>query len=119
MAGRPGRSGRPKQFTVQDHILRGSYNATKHGPKPSPITLALHPREDAIPATLIDGLQPRGRRFVESCFARYEGWSPVSLELLYESGRLLDELATLRGKPGERAAQKVLLSVLAGLQLRD
>jgi hypothetical protein len=117
MAGRPGRSGGHNRLSVEEHLLRGTYNATRHGPRPSAVVPAVMPRAEPVPAALTEGLHGRGLAFVEDCWATYDGWTAASCVLLREAGHLIEQLEQLRGKPGERTAQRLLLGTLAALNL--
>ena len=119
MAGKPGRSGGWNRKSPQDHMLRGTWNPTRHGQKPSTLTVATTPRSEPLPAAVVEHLTGRGLTFVQATWAMYSGWNPQSLELLREAGFLLTQLETLRGTGDERAAQRLLLSTLAALRLED
>jgi hypothetical protein len=119
MAGRKHRSGGHNRLSPEQHLLRNTWNVTRHGPRPSSLALAAAPRVEPMPATLLVGLEARGRTFVTSCWESYNGWSPPKIELLHEAGRLLDALGSVRGRPAERVAQRTLLATLTALQLRD
>jgi hypothetical protein len=80
------------------------------------VSVAAVARHEPAPKALLEGLAGRGRVFVEECWATYAGWTPATLALLHEAGRLFDEIETIRGQRGERAAQRVLLAVLAALR---
>jgi len=120
MAGRPGRSGGHNKLSPQEHLLRGTWNVTRHGPKPSGLALAsvlATPRVDAMPAAVVEGLSGRGLAFVRDCWQRYSGWTPGTLVLLREAGQVITALEGLRGEKGEREAQRMLVQLLAALQL--
>jgi hypothetical protein len=117
MAGRPGRSGGHNRLSVEQHILRGTFNPTRHGSRPSALAAAPVPRTAPVPPELVAGLFGRGAAFVAECWSTYDGWNPASLALLHEGGRLLDQLETVRGTPAERSAQRLLLATLAALRL--
>ena len=119
MAGKPGRSGGWNRRPVADHVLRGTYNTTRHGPKPAVLTVATTPRHEPLPLSVVEHLTGRGLAFVQATWAMYSGWNPQSLELLRETGFLLTQLETLRGTDDERTAQRLLLSTLAALRLED
>ncbi len=120
MGGRPGRSGGHNRLSVKTHLLKGTYNATRHGPKPSPLVPVAAPGSlDALPAEVLDGLQARGAAFVRDTFAKYAGWSPPSLALLREAGFALDHLDTLRGTPKQFAGQRTFLALVTALNLKD
>jgi hypothetical protein len=116
MAGRKGRSGGHNRLTPEEHILRGTFNPTRHGGR---LARPSGPPAGPVPAGLVAGLTGPGRAFVAECWAHYGGWTPPACVLLRQAGRLLDDLAALQGQPGERAAQRLLLATLSALQLRD
>jgi len=118
MSGRPGRSGGHNKLSAAEHIARGTFNRTRHQVR---ATLAERPTLlplRRVPAWLLNGLDGEGRAFVEDTWRTYGGWIPSNIVLLREAGRLLTDLDTQRGKPAERVTQRVLLSVLAALDLR-
>jgi hypothetical protein len=117
MAGRPGRSGGHNKLSPQEHLLRGTWNTTRHGPRPAMVAVAPAPRPDPVPPALIEGLRGRGLAFATNCWARYHGWSPSSLELVREACLIMDALEGLRGEKGERPAQRTLLQILNALRL--
>jgi hypothetical protein len=119
MAGQPGRSGGHNRLDAAEHLRRGTFRPSRHGARPTGPALPPPPPvpdgPEPVPAALLEGLTARGRAFVEQCWDTYSGWSPASLALLHEAGRLLDELERVRGQKAERGAQRLLLSVLAAL----
>jgi hypothetical protein len=119
MAGRPGRSGGHNKLSVEEHLLRGTYNVTRHGPRPAALTVAARSKPGAVPEYVVIGLSGRGLAFVEATWNAYGDWTPQSLELLREAGFLLTQIEALRGQKGERAAQRLLLSALSALRLED
>jgi hypothetical protein len=114
MAGRPGRSGGHNRLTPAEHILRGTFNPTRHRTTP---TAAPAPTRGPLPAAVLAGLEGRGRAFVSECWTTYQNWTPGTLVLLREAGLLIEQLEKLRGTPDERAAQRLLVGVLAALRL--
>lgn len=118
MAGRPGRSGGHNKISVEEHLLRGTFNASRHA-RPAALVTAAIPRRDPPPEAVTTGLSGRGFAFVNECWQTYTGWTPASLALLREAGSLLEQLESLRGQRGERAAQRLFLATLAALRLED
>jgi hypothetical protein len=118
MGGKRGRSGGHNRLTVAEHVLRGTFNATRHGGRPARAAAAVLPAEP-LPPALVEGLTGPGKDFVTQAWQHYDGWTPPARVLLRQAGLLLDDAARLRGQPGERATQRLLLSTLAALQLRD
>ncbi len=106
-------------MSPQEHLLRGTFNATRHGPKPAVLKVATTPHHDPLPAAVVENLTGRGLTFVKATWATYTGWNPQSLELLREAGFLLSQIEAVRGTADERAAQRLLLSTLAALRLDD
>jgi hypothetical protein len=117
MAGRPGRSCGHNKIPLEQHILRGTFNPSRHGWRPSALASAVVPRTAPVSPEVAAGVVGRGAKFVGECWSTYDGWSPASLALLHEAGRLLDQLETVRGLPAERSAQRLLLATLAALRL--
>lgn len=117
MAGRKGRSGGHNRLSVEEHLLRGTFNPTRHGSRAPALIPA--PNPNGIPPDLLDGITGRGAGFVEECWATHRGWTVPRSLLLREAGLLIDQLEAARGKPKEEpAVRRALLSVLAALELR-
>ena len=102
MAGRPGRSGGHNKLSLEAHLLRGTFNPTRHarharlasgGPvwAPAPPELA--------------GLGTAGRGFVARIQAVYD-LSPLEGELALEGAMAADRLAELRARRGDSAAKE-------------
>jgi hypothetical protein len=73
----------------------------------------------SVPPDVVEGLQRRGRRFVEETWSDYEHWTPPTRALLREAGFLLSAIEAARGTTAERTAQKLLLATLAALKLEE
>ena len=138
MAGRPGRSGGWNRRSPEHHLLHGTWNVTRHGPRPVAPSLAGDfsralplptrsqaaprlpvPTVDPISPAVLEGLTGRGLQLVQDCWTGYSGWTVVSLELLHEAGMLIAALEQQRGVKGERAAQRLLVTILNALNLED
>jgi hypothetical protein len=121
MAGMKGRSGGMNRVSVDLHRLRGTFRNSRHAGATQTPRLATAALDGPLPVPddLITGLFGRGRRFVEAAWANYAGWGVGTRELLREAGMLFDQLETLRGQRGERAAQRLLVTILASLHLED
>jgi hypothetical protein len=117
MAGTKGRSGGWNRKPIADHILNGTFNATRHARRATQAAIAVAPRLDPPPADLVDGLTGRGLRVVTDQWALFDEWSPWELELLREAAFVINQLAELRNQPEERAAQKMLLAIWHKLDL--
>jgi hypothetical protein len=120
VSGRPGRSGGWNKLSLEEHRQRGT--KPRYSPKVLPLTkLATAPvlAPEAVPDGLLDGLVGPGRVFVEATFAHYSGWTPASLVVLREAGKVIDDLESLRGTRGERPAQRTLIALIASLRLED
>jgi len=102
-----------------EHVLRGT---RRRPPRPYGLRLVGEGEapDHALAPELLAGLAEGGlgRAFVERCWQDYDGWSPSTLVLLREAGLLIDALDALRGQKGERAAQRMLVTVLAALRLQ-
>ena len=129
MGGRPGRSGGHNRLTPQELLFRGSWNVTRHGPRPAALPRhaqngsgaavllpVVEPVVESVPIWILDGLTTPGRRFVEAYWREYEGWIPPKRVLLREAGLLVDWLDQHRGDEGERQAQRLLVQILTALK---
>lgn len=118
MSGRPGRSGGHNRLTLADHAARGTKprSPTVRGLR---LVSADHAPPEPLAPELLAGLLPGGLglAFIERCWSDYEGWTPASVILLREAGMTIDSLSLLRGQKGERAAQQLLVRILAELRL--
>lgn len=129
MAGKKGRSGRPRK-PIEQHVLSGTYRRDRHGPLPAdlgsvrafPTTVgatALAPDVPSVPAELVEGLSEPGRRFVSQVWAKFEGFNAAECALLRQAGRALDE-AELLPVPRERqAASRLFADLTDRLKLRE
>jgi hypothetical protein len=116
MSGRPGRSGGWNRLTPTQHTLRGT--SPRHGPAPV-LTATAIPRSDPIPPDVIEQLTGRGLAFVTALWHGYAPWTPQALQVLRELGFLVNQLETLRGTSAERAAQRLLVTLIASLRLEE
>ena len=120
MAGRPGRSGGHNKLSPEEHLLRGSWNVTRHGPRPtaSPRLVPLAPFSasassiEPVPTWIVDGLATPGRRLVRAYWREFDGWTPPKRVLLREAALLVDWIEQHRGQDGERQAQRLLVQLL-------
>jgi hypothetical protein len=103
MAGRPGRSGGHNRLDPATHLLRGTFNPTRH-------QAALETDQPAwAPAPgQLKGLGPAGRALVKRLRAIYQ-CSPVEGELLVEAAMATDRLAQIRALRAACADTKLLL----------
>jgi hypothetical protein len=69
------------------------------------------------PAWLLEGLAGSGQAFATDCWTQLSNWNPATLVLLREAAMLVERVETLRGQPGERECQRLLLSVIQALRL--
>lgn len=123
MAGKKGRSGGSNRIPVAVHIARGTYRASRHGPRPLATVL---PMPAAVePWTPTDtALGPAGRALLSRVMERYE-CSVTEGEILLEAARCADVLAALRAQAlADIAAQRLEVSwskhytaLLLGLRL--
>ena len=86
MAGKRGRSGGHNRLSPEQHVLRGTWNVTRHGPRPSALALATASRVDPLPSTLTDGLDARGLAFVTACWREVERLDPAESTCLLKRG---------------------------------
>src|SRR5688572_25942205 len=119
MAGRPGRSGGHNKLSPEEHLLRGTWNVTRHGPRPtaSPRLVPIAPVLPAssiepVPAWVLAGLAAPGRRFVRAYWREFDGWTPPKRVLLREAALLVDWIEQHRGDERERQTQRLLVQVL-------
>ena len=134
MAGAKGRSGGANRRPAAEHVLSGTYRASRHGPLPAHV----HPIPDAtaeegswqpLPADL-EHMTAAGRRFVRGWLKRYEV-SAMEGAVLLEAGHMRDRLTALRAMDRttmggserarwtrlEIAASKLLAALLAQLRV--
>lgn len=121
MAGRPGQTPWNK-MTLADHVRYGTVRPERHlTPARGQGLRRLTEAEKVAPIApaLLAGLREGGpgRDFLRVSWATFTGWTPNLLVLLREASLLLDQLDTLRGQKGERAAQRLLVSVLSQLRM--
>lgn len=119
MAGRPGRSGGHNKLSPEEHLLRGTWNVTRHGPRPPnarrvpPVVVPLSaPRLKPVPAWMLAGLTTPGRRLVRAYWCEFDGWTPPKRVLLREAALLVDWIEQHRGDDHERQAQRLLVQIL-------
>jgi hypothetical protein len=128
MAGRPGRSGGHNRLDARLHVLRGTYNATRHGAALAGIQTTGAPWHPT-PAELAK-LGPDGQAFVARLRAAFElnVWEG---ELVVEAAVATDRLAQLRRdrdacdvktrltlNKTEQVWQKQLTTLLLALRIR-
>jgi hypothetical protein len=102
MAGRVGRSGRPRK-PLLDHIRDGTYRFDRHGPLPADlpasgsavVAFPVPTPPPAVPDDLLAGLKDAGRALVEQLWKDYQ-FSTATTPLLHELGRQADRLAEAR-----------------------
>lgn len=95
MSGVKGRSGR-RPMPVSLHVMRGTYRADRHGPRPTPVMAgAVAPQLDVppVPKTVLAGLGAPGREAVCDLWCRYGDWTPAQLLILHQIGLVQDALA--------------------------
>ena len=92
MAGRPGRSGGHNRLSLATHVIRGTFNPTRHGKLIAPGGPVWQPT-----AAELEPLGAAGRAFVARLEAVYD-LSPLEGELAMEGGIAADRLAELRDR---------------------
>lgn len=123
MSGRPGRSGGHNRIDPALHILRGTFNATRHAK-------LLTPQPVWEPSKRLAALEPAGRALVARLTAVYE-FAVIEGEVVMEAGVGTDRLADIRARraqatPEERVAldrlelqwQKQVTGLLLSLRVR-
>ena len=142
MAGKKGRSGR-RAMPAAWHIVRGTYRADRHGPRPGPVVMgatALQVEVPPIPKAVLAGLSEPGVSFVLDVWSRYGDWAPEKLVLLRQVGAVTDTLEEYAGLIAEGGkvvvtsrgnevahpllrlqaqAQRTLVLLLAALDLKE
>jgi len=93
MAGRPGRSGGHNRIDPREHLLRGTFNPTRHGPALAALEAAAAPW--APTRAQLAALGAAGRAFLARVRASYE-LSTWEGELLLEAAVVTDRLAQVR-----------------------
>ena len=99
MAGRPGRSGGHNRIALEAHVLRGTFNATRHG------HLASSGPVWDPPAAALEGLGAAGRAFVARLLAAYD-LRALDGELALEGAVAADRLDELRTARRRASAKK-------------
>ena len=99
MSGRPGRSGGHNRLSLETHVLRGTFNPTRHQHLIEPGSVW-----DPAPA-LLEALGVAGRAFVARVRAAY-ALSVLEGELAIEGAHAADRLAALRRQKGGTAAER-------------
>ena len=125
MAGRPGRSGGANRIDPRLHVLRGTFDARRHG-------AALEAGQPVWTpvASQIQALAGAGQAFVERLRAQYD-LNPLEGELVLEAAVCVDRLAELRRPPASKTLrdrlalakveqnwQKQLSALLLALRVR-
>ena len=90
MAGRPGRSGGHNRLPVEVHLLRGTFNATRHGK-----LLAARGPVWVPTAEALEPLGASGKAFIGRLHATYE-MSPLDAEVAIEAAHAVDRLYEIR-----------------------
>ena len=103
MAGRPGRSGGHNRLSVEAHLLRGTFNPSRHA-RPASTGPAWVP----VPAAL-ERLGPDGRDFIGRMTATYE-FSGVEGEMVMEAATMVDRLSEVRARRDTYPADEVAVS---------
>jgi hypothetical protein len=93
MSGRPGRSGGQNKLSVEEHLLRGTFNPTRHAAQLEALRTGGAVWTPTRPQLM--ALGPAGRALVGRLRQHYD-FSPVEGELLLEAGVTVDRLADLR-----------------------
>lgn len=115
MAGRRGTVPWNK-LTAEQHVVRGTFRRDRHGGR----TARTVPVAEPIPPEVIEGLGERGKAFVEATWAHWGGWTPPDCVKLRLAGQLITDLDQRCADPRfERETQRLLLTALAALNLRD
>src|SRR5262245_54860884 len=90
MAGRPGRSGGHNKLAPEVHLLRGTFNATRHGAALAALGPAWRPT-----AAQLAAIGPAGRKFIHRLRAMYD-MGGLAGETLLELAIVVDRLAEVR-----------------------
>jgi hypothetical protein len=128
MAGKPGRSGGHNRLSVEQHLLRGTFNPTRHAPKTQP-RAGVPPWEPSESQLVVLGTD--GRALVERYTSAFE-LTLVEGDVVIEAAVALDRLAELRRTRSdvadlklrlqlhriEQAWQRVYAMLLASLRVR-
>ena len=100
MTGRPGRSGGQNRLSLEAHVLRGTFNPTRHGHLIDP-----GPAWDPAPA-LLEALGAAGRAFVARPAGGLRPLSALEGELALEGAHAVDRLAELRRPTARRHRER-------------
>jgi len=120
MAGRLGRSGGHNRIPVEAHVLRGTFNATRHARRAAPGGPVWQPTPEDL-ARLGDA----GREFVTRLQLVYE-FSAIEGPLVLEGAIASDRLAKIRDGRGDVSAparielawSKALANIILALRAR-
>ena len=110
MAGKPGRSGRPRK-PLAYHLLTGGYRPDRHGPLPANVALKLAPPVWTPDPDAVAALRPAGRALVEALLGVYE-FTVVEGMLVLEAGRAADAVAAWRERQPDDDVTEALRSRL-------
>jgi hypothetical protein len=94
MAGKKGRSGRPR-LSIEHHLAHGTFRRDRHGPRPprGAVAIAIFPAPpdaDTTPEQLLEGLAAAGTAFARATHSEYRNWSTPDLLLLRQAAQLVD-----------------------------
>jgi hypothetical protein len=87
MAGKPGRSGRPRK-SLSQHLLAGTYRQDRHGPLPQGLDGNVVPMptqtsvDDEAKQEILSGLQGVAREVASRMLAELGGWETTKLRTL-------------------------------------
>jgi hypothetical protein len=120
MAGAAGRSGGSNRLSLEEHRLRNTYRADRHGhltPTPVVGAVALADRKHVLA-----GLAPGPRRIASELLDSYGPWCPATLEVLRSYVHSCERLERLQAAPADdtRALHREVrcnLALLRNLEL--
>lgn len=107
-------SGGHNALPAEVHLLRGTYQPSRHGPKPEAPDV---PVSEADRRRVLAGLGPEARRLAARLLDEYQGWDAaalVSLRLYVES---VARLTTITDDAERRRETRIMLALHKSLEL--
>lgn len=101
MSGVAGRSGGANRLSIEEHRIRGTFRADRHGQKKE---VSAAPVSDGDRQQALGGLTGLARRIAASLIDMYDGWDSASLHTLRQYASSCGRLAVLQQLPDDDAS---------------